>query len=152
MKESPRPELGVPVGKQTLKGPGRRVARKHALLGVGIFFLGFLLGGFGSVVVGLAPLVPFADALVLLGFVLSIYGLVLGSGSLQEIAIVGIIYGLGEFYKGQDHGTHIASGIGFGLVHEAHIFMGLLIIDASGQRVRASRSRKSSMLAWGTAM
>lgn len=118
------------MGGQVLEAAGRRIARKYALLGVGVFLLGFLLGAVGSVF-GLEPIVPFADVLVLLGFVLSVYGLVLAAGPPTQIVVVGALYGLGEFYKGQDHGTHIASGIGFGLPHPLHILMGLLIMTSA---------------------
>lgn len=55
----------------------------------------------------------------------------LAAGPLLEIATVSVIYGLGEFYKDQDHGTHMLSGIGFGLPHQAHFFMGLLIMTSA---------------------
>jgi hypothetical protein len=105
-------------------------ARRYALVGVGLFGLAWLLGGIGETQ-GLFALVPFADISLSLGFVLALFGAMVAGAALREIVPVGVIAGIGHFYKGQDHMTHVMSGLGFGLEHTAHIFLGLVLIGVA---------------------
>ncbi len=105
-------------------------ARKFALIGVGLFVLAWLLGGIGETQ-GLYGIVPFADMSLGLGFVLALFGAVVAGAALKEIAPVGILSGIGLFYKGQDHMTHVMSGWGFGLDHRVHIILGLVLIGVA---------------------
>lgn len=72
--------------------------------------------------------VPYADVARSLGFVLALYGAVVAGASAWQIVPVGAVAGIGHFYKGQDHATHVLSGWGFGLSHSGHILVGLVLI------------------------
>jgi hypothetical protein len=102
-------------------------ARKYALVGFGLFGLAWLLGGIGETQ-GLYGIVPFADLSLGLGFVLALLGAVVAGAALREVVPVGVLSGIGHFYKGQDHMTHVMSGWGFGLEHRVHIILGLVLI------------------------
>jgi hypothetical protein len=105
--------------------------RKVALLGIVLFFVGFGLGGVGNQVQGALPVIPLADTLTALGFVLALFGASRAGSPLPQILVVGIIYGLGTFYAGEPHATHIGSGFGLGLEHLTHIFIGLALMMAA---------------------
>jgi hypothetical protein len=99
--------------------------------GLGLFFLGFALGGVANSATSLLWITPYADTLTALGFVFSLFGAVRAGSSTREIIIVGIVFGIGTFYLGEPHLTHIESGIGLGLDHVAHVFIGLGLIAAA---------------------
>lgn len=106
--------------------------RSYALIGSVIYAFGFVLNGIGN---GLAQLwlVPYADTMTGLGFVIALYTASLAGVSTRLIVLVGVIFGVGTFYVGEPHSTHVASGLGFGLEHMTHIYMGLgLITFATG--------------------
>lgn len=108
----------------------RGLARRSAVVGVGLFGLAWLLGGIGEGL-GLFAVVPFADISLGLGFVLALLGAVAAGAALREIVPVGILSGVGHFYKGQDHATHVSSGWGLGLEHTPHIILGLVLIGVA---------------------
>lgn len=101
--------------------------RSYALIGIVIYVFGFVLNGIGN---GLDQLwlVPYADTMSGLGFVIALYTGSLAGMSTRGIALVGLVYGIGTFYLGEPHSTHIASGIGFGLEHMTHIYLGLGLV------------------------
>lgn len=105
-------------------------ARRYALVGVGLFLLAWLLGGIGETL-GLPAFVPYADISLSLGFVLALFGAVIAGVSLWEIMSLGVVAGIGHFYKGQDHATHVLSGWGLGLEHTPHIVLGLVLIGVA---------------------
>jgi hypothetical protein len=110
---------------------GMHMTRKLALTGIVLYIVGFVLGGVGNQVSGALPVTPVADTLTALGFVLALFGAVKAGSRIRQILVVGIIFGIGTFYVGEPHSTHIGSGIGFGLEHLTHIFIGLLLIMAA---------------------
>jgi hypothetical protein len=65
---------------------------------------------------------------------------------MKYLLIAGAVIGIGLFYKSAPHEIHIASGIGFGLVHPAHIMLGMILIASSvaALAVLAIRYNKSS--------
>lgn len=120
--------MGMVADRRTTTGRGRRTrARRYALVGVGLFLLAWVLGGVGETQ-GLHVLVPFADTVLSLGFVLALLGAILAGASLWQVVAIGILSGVGHFYKGQDHATHILSGLGFGLEHTPHILIGGVLL------------------------
>lgn len=114
-------------GDTRLYGREPTNARKIALAGVGLFLLSWLLGGIGDTQ-GLYWLVPVADLSLGLGFVLALFGAISAGTSLRAVIPIGVLSGIGHFYKGQDHETHVLSGLGFGLEHTPHILLGLVLI------------------------
>ncbi len=102
--------------------------RSYALIGVVIYVFGFVLNGIGN---SLSQfwLVPYADTMTGLGFVIALYAASLVGISTRGIALVGVVFGLGTFYVGESHSTHVASGLGFGLAHMTHIYIGLGLIS-----------------------
>jgi galactitol-specific phosphotransferase system IIC component len=102
--------------------------RKLASLGIVLFFVGFALGGVGNQVSGALPVIPLADTLTALGFVLALVAASRAGSILREILVVGIVFGIGTFYAGEPHSTHIGSGLGFGVEHLTHIFIGLALM------------------------
>jgi hypothetical protein len=102
--------------------------RKLALMGIIFFLVGFGLGGVGNQIQGALPVIPLADTLTALGFVLALFAASRAGSSIQQILVVGIVYGVGTFYAGEPHSTHVGSGLGFGLEHLTHIFIGLALM------------------------
>lgn len=101
--------------------------RSYALIGIVLYAFGFVLNGIGN---GLAQywLVPYADTIGALGFVVALYTASLAGVSTRVIVVIGLIYGIGTFYVGEPHTTHVDSGLGFGLGHMTHIYIGLGLI------------------------
>lgn len=104
--------------------------RRYALVGVGLFLFSWLLGAVGAAQ-GLPMVVPFAEMSLGLALVLALFGAVLAGAAWREIVPIGILSGVGHFYKGQDHTTHVLSGWGLGLEHLPHIILGLVLIGAA---------------------
>jgi hypothetical protein len=114
--------------------------RKHAITGLAIhlagFALGFIsiglvLGGVINIASGITALAPFADLLYGLGLVIVVAVAARVGVPMKYLIIAGAIIGIGLFYKSAPHEIHIASGIGFGLVHPAHILLGMILIAVS---------------------
>ncbi len=128
-----RPENGKVMQLASTQPPrnSKSFARKSALAGIGLFLIGFGLGGVGNSAETLLWITPFGDTLTGLGFVLSLLGAARAGSSAMEMVIIGIIFGVGTFYLGEPHLTHIQSGFGFGLEHPVHIFTGLGLVAAA---------------------
>jgi len=109
------------------KGMGFGSPRKLAVIGIILFFVGFALGGVGNQVQGALFVIPFADTITVLGFVLAVLAAARAGSRIRQILIVGIVFGIGTFYLGEPHSTHVDSGFGLGLEHIQHIFLGLLL-------------------------
>jgi hypothetical protein len=114
---------------------------KHGIIvGLAIHLAGFVLGfiGIGLVVggvidieSGISVIVPFADLLYGLGLVIVVAVAARAGLPMKYLLIAGAIIGIGLFYKSAPHEIHIASGIGFGLVHQAHTMLGMILIALS---------------------
>ncbi len=109
----------------------KSLSRKSALVGIGLFLLGFVLGGVGNSAETFLWITPFGDTFTGLGFVLSLLGAARAGSSSGEMIIIGVIFGVGTFYLGEPHPTHIQSGFGFGLEHPVHVFIGLGLVAAA---------------------
>ncbi len=101
--------------------------RSYALTGIVLYTFGFVLNGIGN---GLDQLwlVPYADTISALGFVVALYSASLAGVSTRGIVVIGSVYGVGTFYLGEPHSTHVASGLGLGLDHMTHIYVGLGLV------------------------
>jgi hypothetical protein len=128
---------------------------KHGIIGLAIHLAGFVLGFIGIGLVlggvidiesGVPVLAPFADLLYGLGLVIVVVVAARSGLPMKYLLIAGAVIGIGLFYKSAPHEIHIASGIGFGLVHPAHIMLGMILIASSvaALAVLAIRYNKSS--------
>ena len=113
---------------------------KHGIIGLAIHLAGFVLGFIGIGLVlggvidiesGVPVLAPFADLLYGLGLVIVVAVAARAGLPMKYLLIAGAVIGIGLFYKSAPHEIHIASGIGFGLVHPAHIMLGMILIASS---------------------
>ena len=113
---------------------------KHGIIGLAIHLAGFVLGFIGIGLVlggvidtesGISVIAPFADLLYGLGLVIVVAVAARAGLPMKYLLVAGAIIGIGLFYKSAPHEIHIASGIGFGLVHPAHIMLGMILIASS---------------------
>jgi hypothetical protein len=129
--------------------------RKYGIAGLTFHLVGFalgfisirlVLGGVIDMESGLAVLTPFADLLYGLGLIIVVAVAARAGVLMKYLLVVGAVIGVGLFYKSAPHEIHIASGIGFGLVHPAHIMLGMILIASSvaALAVLAIRYNKSS--------
>jgi len=104
--------------------------RSYGLIGIVLYAFGFVLNGIGN---SLSQywLVPYADTITALGFVIALYTATLAGVSTRTVVLIGLVYGIGTFYLGEPHSTHVASGLGFGLDHMIHIYIGLGLVTAA---------------------
>jgi hypothetical protein len=100
---------------------------KHGIIGLAIHLAGFVLGFIGIGLVlggvidiesGISVIVPFADLLYGLGLVI-VVAVAARAGLPMKYLLIAA------------HEIHIASGIGFGLVHPAHTMLGMILIALS---------------------
>jgi hypothetical protein len=115
-------------------------AGKHGITGLvihlagfalGFISIGLVLGGVIDIESGITVLAPFADMLYGLGLVIVVAVAARAGVPMKYLLIVGAVIGIGLFYKSAPHEIHIASGIGFGLVHPAHTMLGMILIALS---------------------
>jgi hypothetical protein len=114
--------------------------RKYGIAGIAIHLAGVALGTISIALVlsgavgiesGLAVLTPFADALYGLGLVIVVAVAARAGVPMKYLVIVGAVIGVGLFYKSAPHEFHIAAGIGFGLPHNGHTVIGIIMIAIS---------------------
>ena len=111
--------------------------RKNGIAGLAIHLVGLALGTFSIALVlseainiesGLALLTPFADLMYGLGLVIVVAVAAKAGVPMKYLAMTGAVTGIGLFYKSAPHEFHIASGIGFGLPHNGHTVLGIILI------------------------
>jgi hypothetical protein len=114
--------------------------RKYGIAGLAIHLAGVALGTISIALVlsgavgiesGLAVLTPFADLMYGLGLVMVVAVAARAGVPMKYLVIVGAVIGVGLFYKSAPHEFHIAAGIGFGLPHNGHTVMGIIMIAVS---------------------
>lgn len=114
--------------------------RKYGIAGIAIHLTGVALGAISIALVlsgtigiesGLAVLTPFADTLYGLGLVIVVAVAARAGVPMKYLVIIGAVIGVGLFYKSAPHEFHIASGIGFGLPHNGHTMIGIMMIAIS---------------------
>ena len=68
---------------------------------------------------------------------------------MKYLVVAGAVIGIGLFYKSAPQEIHIASGTGFGLVHPAHIMLGmtLIVISVAALTVLTLHHNKSNQKA-----
>jgi hypothetical protein len=126
-KQSNSSNLEVQTGKHAIKG----LVIHLAGFALGFLGIGLVLGGVFDTQSSITILVPFADMLYGLGLVIVVAAAAKIGLPMKYLAVAGAVIGIGFFYKSAPHEIHIASGTGFGLVHPAHIMLGMILIATS---------------------
>ena len=117
-----------------------RQVRRYGITGLAIHLAGFALGfvstglvlqGVIGIEAGTTVLTPFTDLLYGLGLVIVVAVAAKAGVPMKYLAVAGVVIGIGLFYRGQPHEIHIASGIGLGIAHPAHIGLGHLLMTIS---------------------
>jgi len=87
--------------------------RSYATIGIVLYAFGVLLNEIGN---GLTQLwlVPFADTVSALGFVIALYTASLSGVGTRLTVFLGLIYGVGTFYVSEPDATYAASGLKIG--------------------------------------
>lgn len=135
-----------------------RVA-KFVIIGLAVHLGGFTLGYVGEGLVlqgiigidtGIASLTPIGDMMYALGLIIVIVSAGRALVSFKYLLIAGAVIGIGLFYKSAPHEIHIASGIGFGLPHPAHIGIGAIMITISVATIAVLTLRQRRFLLQNT--
>jgi hypothetical protein len=108
-----------------------RQVRKYGIAGITIHLVGFAVGFTSTALLGIFVLTPVSDLLYGLGLVMVVAVAGRAGVPMKFLVAAGAVIGIGLFYRGQDHGIHVASGIGFGIVHPAHIGLGHILMTIS---------------------
>ena len=127
MPEQFNSSVAVQTGKHGIIG----LATHLAGFVLGFIGIGLVLGGIIDIESGVTVLVPFADLLYGLGLVIVVAVAARAGLPIKYLLVAGAVIGIGLFYKSAPHEIHIASGTGFGLVHPAHIMLGMILIAIS---------------------
>lgn len=140
-------EQSISFSRQTRKYGIAGLAIHLAGLALGTLSISLVLSGAIAIESGLAMLTPFADALYGLGLVIVVAAAAKASVTMKYLAIIGTVIGVGLFFKSAPHEFHIASGLGFGLPHNGHLVIGIILIAISVAALAAlaiaySRSRQ----------
>jgi hypothetical protein len=118
--------------------------RSYAMIGIVLYGFGVVLNEIGN---GLTQLwlVPYADTISALGFVIALYTASLSGVGTRLMVVIGLIYGIGTFYVSEPEPTYTASGlrigsyshdVGLGLIGFTLIFL----IGLSFYLTRAKRA------------
>jgi hypothetical protein len=100
--------------------------RSYAMIGIVLYAFGVLLNEIGN---GLTQLwlVPYADTISALGFVIALYTASLSGVGTRLMVLLGLIYGIGTFYVSEPDATYIASGLKIGSYNTTHdVGLGLI--------------------------
>jgi hypothetical protein len=142
MPEQSNSSLEESSGKYAIKG----LAIHLIGFALGFLGIGLVLGGVIDIESGITILAPFADMLYALGLIIVVAVAAKIGLPMKYLVVAGAVIGLGLFYKSAPHEIHIASGTGFGLVHPAHIMLGmtLIVISVAALTVLTLRHNKSN--------
>lgn len=120
-----------PVSLNVRKYAAAGLAMHLVGLALGVVSIGLAVGGVIGIDSGIAVVAPFADLLYGLGLVLVVAAAARAGVPVKLLLVAGAVIGVGLFFKSAPHEIHVASGIGFGLTHNAHTIMGIIIIAVS---------------------
>jgi len=100
--------------------------RSYAMIGIVLYAFGLVLNEIGN---GLAQLwlVPYADTISALGFVIALYTAALAGLGTRLTVLIGLIYGIGIFFVSEPDATYAASGLKIGSYNMTHdVGLGLI--------------------------
>ena len=120
--------------------------RSNAMIGIVLYAFGLVLNEIGKNLSQLW-LVPYADTISGLGFVIALYTASLSGVGTRLMVVIGLIYGIGTFYVGESDATYASSGaqigsgglshdVGLGLVGFTLIFLVALSFYLTRVRTR----------------
>ncbi len=100
--------------------------RSYAMIGIVLYAFGLVLNEIGN---GLTQLwlVPYADTISALGFVVALYTASLAGLGTRLTVLIGLIYGIGIFYVSEPDATYAASGLRISSYNTTH-YIGLGLI------------------------
>ncbi|HVH15735.1 MAG TPA: hypothetical protein VNA15_08475 [Candidatus Angelobacter sp.] len=100
--------------------------RSYAMIGIVLYVFGLVLNEIGN---GLTQLwlVPYADTISALGFVIALYTASLAGLGTRLTVLIGLIYGIGIFYVSEPDATYAASGLRISSYNTTH-YVGLGLI------------------------
>src|SRR5216110_1241667 len=100
--------------------------RSYAMIGIVLYTFGLVINEIGN---GLAQkwLVPYADTISALGFVIAFYTAALAGLGTRLTVLIGLLYGIGLFYVSGPDPTYVASGLKISSYNTTH-FVGLGLI------------------------
>ncbi len=100
--------------------------RSYAMIGIVLYAFGLVLNEIGN---GLAQLwlVPYADTISALGFVIALYTASRAGLGTRLTVLIGLIYGIGIFFVSEPDPTYAASGLKIGSYNMTHdVGLGLI--------------------------
>jgi hypothetical protein len=100
--------------------------RSYAMIGIVLYAFGLVLNEIGN---GLTQLwlVPYADTISALGFVIALYTATLAGLGTRLTVLIGLIYGIGIFFVSEPDATYTASGLKIGSYNMTHdVGLGLI--------------------------
>ena len=124
--------------------------RSYAMIGIVLYAFGLVLNEIGN---GLTQLwlVPYADTISALGFVIALYTAALAGLGTRLTVLIGLVYGIGFFFVSEPDATYAASGLKIGSYNTTHDvglgligFMMIFLIALAFYLTRAKSSRGSS--------
>jgi len=72
-----------------------------------VYFVGLVSGiierAFNAAGMNAAPIIPLSDVLLLVGIVLAVVAATTAGASTRRLTIVGVIFGIGNFFVGEQH-------------------------------------------------
>ena len=106
--------------------PPNSTIRSYAMIGIVLYAFGLVLNEIGN---GLTQLwlVPYADTISALGFVIALYTAALAGLGPRLTVLIGLIYGIGIFFVSEPDATYAASGLKVGSYNLTHdVGLGLI--------------------------
>ena len=100
--------------------------RSYAMIGIVLYAFGLVLNEIGN---GLTQLwlVPYADTISALGFVIALYTATLAGLGTRLTVLIGLVYGIGIFYVSEPDATYAASGLKIASYNMTH-YVGLGLV------------------------
>jgi hypothetical protein len=118
--------------------------RSYAMIGIVLYAFGVLLSEIGNNI-PLLWLIPYADTLSALGFVIALYTASLSGVGTRLMVVIGLIYGIGTFYVSEPESTYTASGLRIGSYsHDVGLgLIGFTLIFLIGLSFYLTRARRA---------
>jgi hypothetical protein len=110
--------------------------RKYGIIGLAMNLVGmaWIHVGWGLVLLGMlkiegaiALLTPLGEVLYELGLVIVVVVAARAGVPMKYLVVAGSGIGIGFFYVAAPHEIHMGTGLGFGLIHPAHIGTGAMV-------------------------